>query len=256
MKFFTIFLVLLAVSFSVDCPAQDTIRIANGEWPPFQSKKLKHYGVASRVVTEAFELEGVKVEYQFLPWERGIQLAKQGKINGTMVWSKTPDREKDFMFTDPICFGITVFFHHQDFQFEWQTIDDLKDLRIGGTIGFNYGSVFEEAEKQGKIKVSRVPADKINFRKLLKNRIDIFPLDIETGHDILKKEFPPQEISKFTYNKEKPLRTIAYGLMLSKGLKSNENYLKLFNKGLKKLKESGKYDQYFAESARGEYLPK
>ncbi len=29
--------------------------------------------------------------------------------------------------------------------------------------------------------------------------------------------------------------------------------LTLFNRGLKRLKESGKYDQYFEESRRGEY---
>ena len=43
-------------------------------------------------------------------------------------------------------------------------------------------------------------------------------------------------------------------LILSKKVEQNERMLKLFNAGLRKLQDSGKYDQYFEESRSGQYL--
>ena len=48
----------------------EKITLANGEWAPYLSENLKHYGYISRIVKEAFEEEGYEVEYVFLPWKR------------------------------------------------------------------------------------------------------------------------------------------------------------------------------------------
>ncbi len=49
---------------------------------------------------------------------------------------------------------------------------------------------------------------------------------------------------------------VVYHLLLSKKLEGNEQLMKSFNQGLKRLKKSGKVEQYFAESQRGEYRKK
>ncbi len=58
---------------------QNTIRFTNGEWQPLMSKNGPHHGIASHVVTEAFALVGVEVEYGFSPWKRAMKLARYGK---------------------------------------------------------------------------------------------------------------------------------------------------------------------------------
>ncbi len=60
-KIVLIFSILLG--FSCSGFTEETIRLTNGEWIPFLSEDLKHYGVISRIVKEAFALEGMKVEY-------------------------------------------------------------------------------------------------------------------------------------------------------------------------------------------------
>lgn len=57
---------------------KDTIRITNGEWPPYLSKKLPHYGFASHLITEAFATVNVEVEYGFFPWKRAFRNAQEG----------------------------------------------------------------------------------------------------------------------------------------------------------------------------------
>ena len=46
---------------------QTVVGLTNGEWPPYTSQNLKNYGVFSPIVSEAFELEGMTVEYTFFP---------------------------------------------------------------------------------------------------------------------------------------------------------------------------------------------
>ncbi len=250
-----VFMLYVVVSFSRSSFAEETIRITNGEWDPFLSENLQHYGVISHIVTEAFALEGVNVEYGFFPWGRAYEFVKFGDWDGSVVWTHTPDREKDVYFSDPLLVSNDVFFHLKRYTFDWNTIEDLKDIDIGATIGYTYGKAFDNAEKFGEIRVERVPTDDINFRKLLVGRIQIFPMNIDVGYSLMHEKFTLKEARLIT-NHLKPIGTYVYHLLLSKKVERNKQMLILFNKGLKRLKESGRYDQYFEDSRRGKYLIK
>ncbi len=52
----------LLLSSSATSLAGETIRITNGDWPPFTSEQLPSGGPLSRIVSEAFALEGITVE--------------------------------------------------------------------------------------------------------------------------------------------------------------------------------------------------
>lgn len=247
-------LILIILGFS-NCNAEEKIRIAVGEWPPFISEDLKHYGFAARIITEAFACEGIKVEYDFFPWARSMYYAKNGTFDGTAIWSRKPEREQDFYFSDQVLSTKWVFFHRKDFTFDWKTIDDLKNIPIGATIAYVYGEGFEEAERSGKIDVDRAPHDELNFRKLLAGRIKLFPQEIEAGYAQMQKIFKPEEKEQITHH-AKPFKDDPHYLLLSNKLQNNQRLMELFNKGLKKLKDSGKIDQYIKESRAGDYVKK
>jgi polar amino acid transport system substrate-binding protein len=234
--------------------AQETIRITNGEWPPYLSEKLKHNGLASRIVREAFELEGIQVVYDFFPWNRSLMLAQTGEWDGTAVWLRSPEREQEFYISDPVVQSTYVFFHLKKRNFSWKTLEDLKDYRIGGTFGYDYGEAFQKAEKEKRIRVERASRDELNLAKLLHERIDIFPLDINVGYTLLVNEYPPEVVSTVTVH-PLALRDDPLHLLLSRKVPENKTRMEKFNSGLKKLYESGKIDQYLEESRRGEYKP-
>lgn len=245
-------LVLALFTVSYGAIAQETVRLTNGEWPPYQSEHLKYYGLASRIVTEAFALEGIHVEYGFFPWNRAFMLAKKGRWNGTLVWSYSEDRAKDFYFSDPVIYSKWVFFHLKTTPFDWSTIDDLKDFKIGATIGYDYGKDFQEAEKAGRIDVQRVARDEQNFVKLFKGRIHIFPQDVDVGYVMINTIFTEEEAQSFTHH-PRPIKDAPFSLLLSKEVERNKQLLEVFNRGLKRLRESGKVEQYLSEFYAGGY---
>ena len=134
----------LFMSICLNCFAGEKVQLTNGEWPPLLSKELKNYGVVSHIVTEAFALEGIKVEYKFYPWKRALNRAEKGLADGSVIWAPTPKRVKAFYFSDPVIRNEKVFFYMKSHPFDWDTIDDLKGIIFGGPGPIKYD--FEKKE--------------------------------------------------------------------------------------------------------------
>ena len=245
-------LMCMLVTGACSVMAEQKIRITNGEWPPYLSQDLKHYGLASRIVTEAFALEGISVEYGFFPWKRAFRLAEAGEWDGAALWLHSPEREALFYYSDPVVDSGYVFFHLKSYAFDWKTVNDLKSHVIGATLEYNYGEAFERAEAEGRINVERVHADELNFAKLLAERIQIFPMTEEVGYAMLHKNFKAEEVAKITHHSY-PLRLHPLHLLLSKKKPKNKEYIVKFNAGLKKLRDSGKLEQYLQDARQGHY---
>ncbi len=229
-----------------------TIRLTNGEWQPYMSKDVPHYGVASHIVTEAFELVGIEVKYGFFPWKRSYKIAKEGRWDGTVVWLESDERREDFFYSDAVVPSTWVFFHLKDAGFDWDSYEDLTDVRIGGTLEYSYGKEFEAAEAAGIIKTRRVPTDETNLKKLLKGRIDVFPGEVMVTYAQIRDTFSPEDAVLFT-NHPKAIHEVPMYLLLSKKVAESEAMRERFNEGLKRLKESGLYDQIIADALAGKY---
>lgn len=232
---------------------KETVRLTNCEWAPYFSEKLKHYGIGSRIVAESFALEGIRVKYGFYPCKRALMLAQSGDWDGAVGWEINPDREPYFYASDTVWEAPWVFFHLKAYRFDWKTFDDLKNIRIGGTLEYMYTPEFLEAQRSGKINVDRASSDKLGFKKLLGKRFEIFPQLIDIGYYQLKEQFEPETVRLFTHHPT-PFGKHAEQLLLSKKHERNKRLIEIFNRGLQKLKESGRYKQYFEEFRRGEYI--
>ena len=232
--------------------AQDRIRITNGEWPPFLSEKLPHFGAVSRIITEVFALEGVTVEYGFFPWKRSYKLAESGEWDATAVWVYSEERARAFHFSESVLTSQNVFFYLKNLPIDWESLDDLADIKIGASIGYYYGEAFELAEQEGRLKVERSFDDEMNLRMLLKGRIQACVIDLYVGYALLRQHFPLKVLEQVTHH-PKAVTETNYQLLFSKQAESGTAQLALFNKGLKKLKESGKFDRYLQDALEGKY---
>ena len=129
----------------------------------------------------------------------------------------------------------------------------LKGVRIGDTLSYQYGPAFDAADAARQIDVERAPNDETNMRKLLGERFQVFPINVDVGYHMLRLHFKEEQLALFTHHPrpvtEEPLR-----LLLSKKVAGNAQLMNLFNRGLKRLRESGKIDQYTAESRSGLYM--
>ncbi len=250
-QFGLIFLVLF-ILVSVGT-AKETIRLASGEWPPYQSSSLKEGGMVTHIINESFLNAGIKVEFGYFPWNRSFYLAKEGDWDGTFIWFDTPERRSSFYVSNSVVDVKYVFFHLKETVFNWSTIDDLRQISIGATLGYEFGGKeFKEAEKNKTIKVIRANDDLMNLKLLLNKRIQVFPCDLQVGYQLIKTHFSSKDATLFTHH-SKPIKVAPHHLLLSKKNVKNELIIQRFNTGLQKLKDSGKYDQILLDQKKGRY---
>ncbi len=240
-----VLLVIFALSSTAN--AAEKITLANGEWAPYLSKNLKHYGYMSHIVSEAFAEEGIEVEYVFLPWKRGFEDAKEGKYPGSLIWGHNDDRAKDFLYSDIVAELGTSLFYNKNNPVEWSEPIDLKKYKMGGVIGYAYG--IEELERQGVLKIERISNDVGNYKKLAAGRLDIVLEDTEVGHESINKLGMKDQFSVHP----KTLKSRKYSVIISKKAPNAQALIDAFNRGLKKLMDDGRYQKFLEASRRGEY---
>jgi polar amino acid transport system substrate-binding protein len=135
--------------------------------------------------------------------------------------------------------GQSVFFHLKSEPFRWRDNPQLRDVTIGGTIGYQYSF-----DGYPGIRIDRsASTDELNFLKLLAGRFQIFPSNLDVGLYFLHRELPPADAALVTWDPE-PYDTTAYHLVLNRKNPASPDYLARFNRGLQRLKASGKYQQY------------
>lgn len=222
--------------------ADQSIRISAGDWPPYISEQLPHYGITSRIVQEAFALEGITVELEFYPWSRSLELARSGQVQATLGWAITEERKQDFRFSQqPINTEQTVFFFHRDRPIDWQGIwqqNTPQQHRVGATLGYEYGERFDTSEANQHFHLKHYPDDKDGFLMLLKKQIDFFPVDLVVAHHILRQHYPLQR-QQFDYVR-KPLHFVELYLLFSKKDPASQQLKLKFDQGMKKLKNKGR----------------
>jgi len=252
MKISQVTTLLLVVFLStVSLFAKDKVVLTNGEWEPFLSAKYKGYGVASVLVKEAFKQENIKVEYKFYPWKRAMYYVEKNQKDGSVIWAKSKERTKRFLFSKkPVMSLDTVFFHLKEKKFKWRgDINVFKNVKLGTTLGYQYGVKLNKAIKNGTIKVDVAPKNLNSFKKLIRHRMDVFICDKNVGLSLIKKHFSKVDQKKFTYSK-RPFKSISYYLIMNKKRKI---MMKKFDKGFAKLKRSGKYRKIMNEFRNGKY---
>ena len=224
--------------------AQDTVTVSNGEWAPFLSEHLPYGGVATRIVTAAFAAAGVDVEYRWYgdSWERAKRDAEHGQVDFSAVWYRNEDRARKFLFTDSVIDVAIVFFYHKDSPFDWDDFDTIApDEVIGVTRGYSYTAEFDAAKQAGMFTHEVADRDILNFRKLLRRRIDAFVIGELVGHDILMQNFSPAEVATLSVHPKKISGAPMYVIM-SKNHPRAQTLLARFNEGLRLLRDSGEYD--------------
>ncbi|WP_044870610.1 transporter substrate-binding domain-containing protein [Pseudomonas sp. LFM046] len=226
--------------------AAEEVRLTNGEWAPYLGAHLPYQGVASRIIQEAFALEGVQVRWEFYPWARSMHLAERGERAGTAVWLRSPEREQRFYISDPVVESSYYFFHRKDRPMDWKQVSDLKDLRLGGALGYDYGAEFQQAEHEHRIQVQRLSGEEQGMRMVLAGRLDAFPMDKVVAFALLNDKFSSAERVQMSFH-PLPLRTDSLHLMLSREVPGNAELMARFNKGLALLRESGKVAQYLLQ---------
>jgi polar amino acid transport system substrate-binding protein len=225
------------------------IRLANGNWAPYNGSDLPYAGCDSQVIAEAFALENLRVEYDFFPWARSYSLSATGKRDGTLSWADTPEhRTQHYLSAEATTIQEWTFFYRADHPLIWKTLDDLAGKTMGVTTGYVYSDAFKDLRTKGTVNFVESSSDESNFRMLLAGRIDVFPMERKVGYYLIRSVFTPQEQAQLLGSPQ-PFAQFRTYLFLSKAVPQNEQRIILFDRGFKNLQTSGRYTEIMQNCA-------
>ncbi|MBF0199889.1 MAG: amino acid ABC transporter substrate-binding protein [Desulfamplus sp.] len=226
--------------FSSVCTASDKIVLATGEWPPYTSEKMEGYGFFTEIVSAVFKEAGLEIEYKFYPWLRCEDAIQKGRAFAAFPYMINEDRKAKYDFSDPLANSTGRFFYLKKnikSDVVWETFEDLKNYKIGGTAGYWY----EKAFKDAGIELDLAVSDELGMKKLHGGRFDLLATDELVGWDLIKTLFPT-EIDNFAIVST-PLNNDQLRLMVSRTYPDAQAITEKVNQAIKRIKDKGIYSE-------------
>jgi polar amino acid transport system substrate-binding protein len=221
-------LVLLFSASTAFGASTNVVRLVSGpDYLPFVDEKSPEGGISTAAIRKIFASQGYEIKLTIQPWVRGADGTKSGQFDGTFPYVKSPEREKDFLFSEPFYTTTVNLYLPKD-----RPIKELSDLR-GKTycrpLGYEKTGL-EAMIEDNKMKEIRPVSIDACFQMLALGRIDAVPIAQEVGRHILSqnKQFQEKILefdAKFVGGK--------YHLMVGKNNPRAQEILDVFNRGIK-----------------------
>jgi len=234
---------------STFCLAQP-IELAAGEWPPFSGVSLASHGLACRIIKAAFAESGMQVEFSFLSWRRGFELAKRGKVAGAILWAAPAANDPDLIGSDTIIVSDVVLLHRRDIPVDLAHLEQSARARVAYPNGYGYEDI--PAFKRLLMRATPRPVilndDRDAVLALLNDRIDLYPIDRLVAIYLLDQYGPPNWQSVVELSAT-PLSSEALAVVVSRTLPDHDHIVAALNKGLASLRAKGVIAKWQAEAA-------
>ncbi|MCE2572904.1 substrate-binding periplasmic protein [Motilimonas eburnea] len=235
-----------------------TLAVVTEEYAPYnytQQDEIK--GLASQIVEASLQRAGFDYHIKVLPWSRAYHLAKSNPNTLIYSISRTHQREPYFHWIGPIASIQSHFFSLKSRQ-DIAPFNQLKDARQ-----YQVGSIRDDYIEQflllhGFTKLQRNNNHEANLDKLLRGRIDLWPVSTETasyylglrGLSLEQELKRVHTISEFSGTE----------LYMAMGLDTPIATVEQLRQALNEIKQDGTYDklikQYFSQQERQQNINK
>jgi len=148
------------------------------------ASKEETTGFVVEIVEELFARADINYTLELVPWKRAYDKTLSLPNHGVFITTRTPEREELFSWVSPLVENNWVFMGRADSDITLSTLQDANDYRVGGYLE---DAIATYLESNG-ININYVANDILNLRKLVRGRIDLWPVVRQKGHWLAKSE--------------------------------------------------------------------
>jgi len=225
-----------------------SVNLVADEYAPTESETLPEGGVLTQIVRDSFKIGGVEAVIRFLPNNRVITGVMKGVYDASFGWAHSAERDQKLLFSHTQIYSFRiVFFQRAGETYAWKNLADLKGYRIGTTLGNYYSDEFAALQKSNDIQVEEAGSDLANMKKLLAGRIDLFPMDEESGRFLLRRNFSTEEQAKISLQTQ-AISDVPVYVVMRRDLPHAAELLDRFDRGYQQLSESGELAKLIREA--------
>jgi polar amino acid transport system substrate-binding protein len=217
------------------------LRIATGELPPYATAQRADSGVALHIVRRAFESAGHSVQFTFLPWSRAQLETLEGHWDASAHWGASAERRAKFLLSDSILSEQWQMLHRRSTALDWRTPADLQPYTVGLLRDYTYTPELWAEARAGRLKFEQPSNDISSLRMLLAGRIDVLPIERFMACDLLAQHFTAAQTAQLMMHPRLMTDSFTTHVIFPPSKPNSESLRQDFNRGLKKLKDSGAY---------------
>ncbi len=217
----------------------EVIRLASSNYYPHYGEQLAQQGATIEIIRQAFALQSMQVEIEFLPFARALHESQQGNYSGLVAaWYSEP-RTAHFYYSQPLYANQIVLFKRKADTIQYRNFQELSSQhrRLAVVQGYEQPAGLLESG----ITAINVATDEQALAMLALQRVDLVPVDLMTALYILEQKLP-QHQHKLDWLMPVLEQRPMY-LVLSKKDPANQQRIERFNLGLQQLRASGQYQQ-------------
>lgn len=213
--------------------------VTGNDYAPFTGETLPGGGMLTELVLGAFRVVGLGYEVRFMPWKRGYDGVVGGKYLGGFPYVRTPEREAEVLFSDPLIEVRQLVYLSTRTPMDFRSPQDFKGRSVCAPVGYALPAELAALVARGEL-TRESPADlPACVRMVAADRVDAFVIDEFTGQAAVASLVAGRDIRIA----ERPYARVGQHLILSRANPDAAAVLAAFNSGLKKLKESGAFDE-------------
>ena len=213
----------------------EKITLAYVDFPPYEFQENgKAAGILVTIVETVFKRGNIPLELKFLPFRRAYEYTRKNEIDGLFNFYKTQKRLKFFDYSEAVIKNPLVLFVRKGSGIRFDSLKDLKGLKVGILRGYTYGTDFDESTLFVK---DAGNSHESNFRKLAAVRIDVYPCDKLVGIHVAKKMNLMSELEILPV----PLKIMDGHIGFTKG--KHQNVINIINKIILEMHQNGEIDQ-------------
>lgn len=219
-------------------------------WGQFMGPDLLGQGFLPDLLDRLLGPQGMTLQHQFYPWARCLHMVRNGQADILTGVYYAPEREDYLLFSDPITIIEDVLLVPEANPLaRYADLRELAGLRIGVVRGAAHGEAFDRAAYLEKSEVVDIEQ---GFRMLAYGRIDAL-----AGPRVnLMQELREKEVALSAYRfLEPPIGTSSLHVGFARSRPQALELKEIFNKALRKARESGQLQALAADHGIDLVLP-
>lgn len=224
--------------FAAPAAADNTLRMAISDWPPYVETTAPDQGLAIELVRTALERMDYEMELVDEPWSRTLEGATLGVYDALAAAWPNDARAAKFLFSKPYIVNEIKFIKRRGSPFQFRTMDDLKGQVIGIVKDYAYDDRFDHASGLTRFVNNHVLE---NLLLMLQGQVDV-TLDDER---VLR-----HEIAQYMANSRDqfeilptPFSTKGLCFAMSRQYPKARDLIRAFDAEMAEMRSDGTYDR-------------
>ena len=235
-------LVALAIS---PARAADRLMLVTGEdYPPYVDGDAPGGGLAVQLVQQAMRRMNATATVEIAPWRRGYEETRRGRYDATFPYVRTPERERDFLYSDVLFQMRQAIFMPVARRFAYRGPADLNGRRVCTPLGYAPAQALQAMIENKQIERISVANAATCPGLLAADRADFFVQDLRIGQTLLTRAGLTQEIVAVS---EPPFGLSEIHFIVSRSRADAAGLIARFNAALAQVRASGDYDRLLAQ---------